>query len=128
VSTQENPRSRAVAADELQVVCRYIRAKVILGGALATYCLSHDARLGYFDAKLLGVSAGNTEIVIPVRADDPRRQIMFTRASNYSLHCMGACACSLLAGISDGTRRVLRRVQRVMGHELEIHPLLRKFH
>jgi predicted PurR-regulated permease PerM len=123
VSTKENHAALRSLADELHIMLqRYIRAKVILGGLSLLYCLIALLLLGFPNAIVLGVLAGILEF-IPVAGWMTAAVIIVT--TGVLTHSHWIWMLTLLVvwrilmdyGISP----------RVMGHELEIHPLLAIF-
>jgi predicted PurR-regulated permease PerM len=123
VSTKENHAALRSLADELHVMLqRYIRAKVILGGLSLLYCLIAMLLLGFPNAIALGVLAGILEF-IPVAGWMTAAVIIVTAGILTHSHWIWMLA--LLA-----VWRILMDygiAPRVMGHELEIHPLLAIF-
>jgi len=123
VSTKENHAALRSLADELHVMLqRYIRAKVILGGLSLLYCLIAMLLLGFPNAIVLGVLAGILEF-IPVAGWMTAAVIIVTAGILTHSHWIWMLA--LLA-----VWRILMDygiAPRVMGHELEIHPLLAIF-
>jgi predicted PurR-regulated permease PerM len=123
VSTKENHAAVRSLADDLHVMLqRYIRAKVILGGLSLTYCSVAMLLLGFPNAIVLGVLAGILEFV-PV-AGWVTAAVMIGTAGALS-HSHWIWMLALLA-----VWRILMDyaiAPRVMGHELEIHPLLAIF-
>jgi len=123
VSTNENHAAVRSLADELHVMLqRYIRAKVILGGLTLTYCSVAMLVLGFPNAIVLGVLAGILEF-IPVAGWMTAAAIIVTAGVLSHSHWIWMLA--LLA-----VWRILMDygiAPRVMGHELEIHPLLAIF-
>src|SRR5882724_2138385 len=123
VSTKENHPALQSLADELHVMLqRYIRAKVILGGLSLTYCSVAMLVLGFPNPIVLGVLAGILEF-IPVAGWMTAAAIMVT--AGVLTHAHWIWMLTLLA-----VWRILMDygiAPRVMGHELEIHPLLAIF-
>jgi predicted PurR-regulated permease PerM len=123
VSTNENRAAARSLADELNVMLqRYIRAKVILGGLSLLYCSIAMLLLGFPNAIVLGVLAGILEF-IPVAGWMSAAAIIVTAGALSHSHWIWMLA--LLA-----VWRILMDygiAPRVMGHELEIHPLLAIF-
>ena len=123
VSTKENQAAVRSLADELHVMLqRYIRAKVILGGLSLLYCSIAMLLLGFPNAIVLGVLAGILEF-IPVAGWMTAAVIIVTAGALSHSHWIWILA--LLA-----VWRILMDygiAPRVMGHELEIHPLLAIF-
>jgi len=101
---------------------RYIRAKVILGGLSLLYCLVAMFVLGFPNAIVLGVLAGILEFIPVVGWMTAAATIVTAGVLTHS-HWIWMLA--LL-----GVWRILMDyaiAPRVMGHELEIHPLLAIF-
>ncbi len=101
---------------------RYIRAKVILGGLSVLYCSIAMLVLGFPNAIALGILAGILEF-IPVAGWMTAAAIIVTAGVLTHSHWIWMLA--LLA-----VWRILMDygiAPRVMGHELEIHPLLAIF-
>ncbi len=123
VSAKENHAAVRSLADELHVMLqRYIRAKVILGGLSLLYCLISMLLLGFPNAIVLGVLAGILEF-IPVAGWMTAAVIIIT--AGVLTHSHWIWMLVLLA-----VWRILMDygiAPRVMGHELEIHPLLAIF-
>ena len=123
VSTKENLAAAQSLAEELHVMMqRYIRAKVILGGLSLLYCSIAMLLLGFPNAIVLGVLAGILEF-IPVVGWMTAAVIIVTAGALSHAHWIWMLA--LL-----GLWRILMDyaiAPRVMGHELEIHPLLAIF-
>jgi len=123
VSAKENHAAVRSLADELHLVLqRYIRAKVILGGLSLLYCSIAMLLLGFPSAIVLGVLAGILEF-IPVAGWMTAAVIIVTAGALSHSHWIWMLA--LLA-----VWRILMDygiAPRVMGHELEIHPLLAIF-
>jgi predicted PurR-regulated permease PerM len=123
VSAKENHAAMRSLADELHVMLQhYIRAKVILGGLSLTYCSVAMLVLGFPNAIVLGVLAGILEF-IPVAGWMTAAAIIVTAGVLTHSHWIWMLA--LLA-----VWRILMDygiAPRVMGHELEIHPLLAIF-
>jgi predicted PurR-regulated permease PerM len=104
------------------VLQRYIRAKVILVGLSLLYCLIAMLLLGIPNAILLGVLAGILEF-IPAAGWMTAAAIIVTGGVLTHSHWIWMLA--LLA-----VWRILMAygiAPRVIGHELEIHPLLEIF-
>ena len=110
-------------ADELHVMLqRYIRAKVILGGLSLFYCLIGMLLLGFPNAIVLGVLAGILEF-IPVVGWMTAAVVIVTAGVLSHSHWIWMLALLVVW-------RILMDyaiAPRVMGHELEIHPLLAIF-
>jgi predicted PurR-regulated permease PerM len=123
VSTKENYGAARSLADELHLMLqRYIRAKVILGGLSLSYCSIAMLLLGFPNAIALGVLAGILEF-IPVAGWMTAAVIIVMAGALSHSHWIWMLALLVVwrilmdYGISP----------RVMGHELEIHPLLAIF-
>jgi predicted PurR-regulated permease PerM len=123
VSGKENHAAVRSLADELHVMMqRYIRAKVILGGLSLLYCSIAMLLLGFSNAIVLGVLAGILEF-IPVAGWMTAAVIIVTAGALSHAHWIWMLALLVVwrmlmdYGIAP----------RVMGHELEIHPLLAIF-
>ena len=123
VSAKENHAALRSLADELHVMLqRYIRAKVILGGLSLVYCLIAMLLLGFPNAIVLGVLAGILEF-IPVVGWMTAAVIIVTAGALSHSHWIWMLALLVVW-------RILMDygiAPRVMGHELEIHPLLAIF-
>ncbi len=123
VSAKESHVAMRALADELHVMLRrYIRAKVILGGLSLLYCSIAMLLLGFPNAIVLGVLAGILEF-IPVAGWMTAAVIIVTAGALSHSHWIWMLV--LLA-----VWRLLMDygiAPRVMGHELEIHPLLAIF-
>ena len=123
ISTERNYQTiRALAAELDFTLQRYIRAKVILGGLSLAYCSVAMFVLGFPNAVGLGVMAGVLEFI-------PIAGWMIAAATITSFgvltHSHWIWMLALL-----GLWRVLMDywiAPRVMGRELEIHPLLAIF-
>lgn len=123
VSTEDNVENVRSLANELNVMLQhYIRAKVILGGLSFVFCSASMLLLGFPRALALGILAGVLEFI-------PMAGWMLSAAT---IICAGVLTHShwiWMAGLL-GAWRVLMDYgisPRVMGHELEIHPLLAIF-
>jgi predicted PurR-regulated permease PerM len=123
VSSKENHAAVRSLADELHIMLqRYIRAKVILGGLSLTYCSVAMLLLGFPNAIVLGVLAGILEF-IPVAGWMTAAVIIVTAGALSHAHWIWMLALLVVW-------RILMDyaiAPRVMGHELEIHPLLAIF-
>jgi predicted PurR-regulated permease PerM len=123
VCTKENHAAMRSLADELHVMLqRYIRAKVILGGLSLLYCSIAMLLLGFPNALVLGVLAGILEFV-PVAGWMTAAVIIVTAGALSHAHWIWMLALLVVW-------RILMDygiAPRVMGHELEIHPLLAIF-
>ena len=123
VSTIESHAAVQSLADELHIMMQhYIRAKVILGGLSLTYCSVAMLVLSFPNAMVLGVLAGILEF-IPVAGWMTAAAIIVT--AGVLTHSHWIWMLTLLFAW-----RILMDyaiAPRVMGHELEIHPLLAIF-
>ena len=123
VSTKQNRGTLRSLADELHVALQhYIRAKVILGGLSLIYCSTAMLVLGFPNALALGLLAGILEF-IPVAGWMAAAATIVGAGAVAHAHWIWMLA---LLGIW----RVLMDywiAPRVMGRELEIHPLLAIF-
>jgi predicted PurR-regulated permease PerM len=123
VSTKENHAAVRSLADDLHLMLqRYIRAKVILGGLSLLYCSLAMLLLGFPNAIVLGVLAGILEF-IPVAGWMTAAVIIVTAGALSHSHWIWMLVLLVVW-------RILMDygiAPRVMGHELEIHPLLAIF-
>jgi predicted PurR-regulated permease PerM len=123
VATKENHGALKSLAGELHLMLqRYIRAKVILGGLSLLYCSIAMLLLGFPNAIALGILAGILEF-IPVAGWMTAAATIVTVGVLTHSHWIWMLA--LLA-----VWRILMDygiAPRVMGHELEMHPLLAIF-
>jgi predicted PurR-regulated permease PerM len=123
VSTKENLAAvRSLANDLHLMLQRYIRAKVILGALSLLYSLIAMLVLGFPNAMVLSVLAGILEF-LPVAGWMTAAAVIVTAGALSHSHWIWMLA--LLA-----IWRILMDyaiAPRVMGHELEIHPLLAIF-
>jgi len=123
VATKENHGALESLAGELHLMLqRYIRAKVILGGLSLLYCSIAMLLLGFPNAIALGILAGILEF-IPVAGWMTAAATIVT--AGVLTHSHWIWMLTLLA-----VWRILMDygiAPRVMGHELEIHPLLAIF-
>src|SRR5277367_453965 len=123
VSTKENHAAVRSLADELHMMLqRYIRAKVILGGLSLLYCSIAMLLLGFPNAIALGVLAGILEF-IPVAGWMSAAVIIVTAGALSHAHWIWMLALLALWRMSMD----YGIAPRVMGHQLEIHPLLAIF-
>ena len=123
VATKENHAALESLAGELHVMLqRYIRAKVILGGLSLLYCSIAMLVLGFPNAITLGVLAGILEF-IPVAGWMTAAATIVT--AGVLTHSHWIWMLTLLAVWRILTDYAI--APRVMGHELEIHPLLAIF-
>jgi Predicted permease len=123
VSAKESHATLRALAGELHVMMqRYIRAKVILGGLSLLYCSIAMLLLGFPNAIVLGVLAGILEF-IPVAGWMTAAVVIVTAGVLSHAHWIWMLALLVIW-------RILMDygiAPRVMGHELEIHPLLAIF-
>jgi predicted PurR-regulated permease PerM len=123
VAAKENHGDLESLAGELHVMLqRYIRAKVTLGGLSLLYCSIAMLLLGFPNAIALGILAGILEF-IPVAGWITAAATIVT--AGILTHSHWIWMLTLLA-----VWRILMDygiAPRVMGHELEIHPLLAIF-
>jgi predicted PurR-regulated permease PerM len=123
VATKENHAAIESPADELHVMLqRYIRAKVILGGLSLLYCSIAMLILGFPNAIALGILAGILEF-IPVAGWMTAAATIVTAGVLTHSHWIWMLALLGVWRISMD----YAIASRVMGHELEIHPLLAIF-
>ena len=113
---------RALAADLNNMLRHYIRAKVILAVLSLAYCSIAMLFLGYRHALALGLMAGLLEF-IPVAGWITALTIIATVGLIVHAHWIWMVA---LLGLWRVTMDYWI-APRVMGHELEIHPLLAIF-
>ena len=110
-------------ADELNVMLRhYIRAKVILGGLSFGYASIAMLILGFPHALTLGVLAGILEFI-------PIAGWMITATTIITFGILAHCQWIWMAVLLGVWRMLIDYwiAPRVLGHELEIHPLLAIF-
>lgn len=123
VSNERNYQAVQSLAAELDFTLqRYIRAKVILGGLSLGYCSVAMLILGFPNALALGVMAGVLEFI-------PVAGWMISAATIVSFGILTHSHWIWMLGLL-GLWRVLMDyciAPRVMGHELEMHPLLAIF-
>lgn len=123
VATEKNSAALQSLAQDLHVALQhYIRAKVILGGLSLLYCSTAMLVLGFPNALALGLLAGVLEF-IPVAGWMAAAATIVSAGAIAHAHWIWMLA---LLGIW----RVLMDywiAPRVMGRELEIHPLLALF-
>jgi len=123
LSTKETyGEARALAADLNNMLRHYIRAKVILAVLSLAYCSIAMLFLGYRHALALGLMAGLLEF-IPVAGWITALTIIATVGLIMHAHWIWMAA---LLGLWRVTMDYWI-APRVMGHELEIHPLLAIF-
>jgi predicted PurR-regulated permease PerM len=123
VSPNEDPAELRSLADDLHLMLqRYIRAKVTLGVLSLLYCTIAMLLLGYPNAIVLGVLAGILEF-IPVAGWMTAAAIIVTAGAMSHAHWIWMLGLLMVwRGVMD-----YGISPRVMGHELEIHPLLAIF-
>jgi predicted PurR-regulated permease PerM len=110
VAKPEHRAEMQALADELHVMMqRYIRAKVILGGLSVVYCSIAMLVLSFANAIALGILAGILEFV--------PAGILTHAHWIWMLALLAVWRIAMDYGIAP----------RVMGHELEIHPLFAIF-
>jgi predicted PurR-regulated permease PerM len=123
VATRENHGALESLASELHLMLqRYIRAKVILGGLSLLFCSIAMLLLGFPNAIALGILAGILEFIPVAGWMTAAATIVTVGALTHShwiwmLALLAIWRISMDYGISP----------RVMGHELEMHPLLAIF-
>jgi predicted PurR-regulated permease PerM len=123
VATEQNYAEIQSLANELHIMLqRYIRAKVILVGLSFLYCSIAMLVLGFPKAIALGIVAGILEFIPVVGWMTAAATIVTAGVLSHShwiwmLALLGIWRISMDYGIAP----------RVMGHELEIHPLLAIF-
>jgi len=120
ISTKETYDSMRALAAELHVMLQhYIRAKVILGLLSLTFCTATMLMLGYSNGLTLGVLAGILEFI-------PVAGWMIATVTIVAAGVLGHSHWIWML-LLLGFWRILMDYwisPRVMGHELEIHPLL----
>src|SRR5262249_29179419 len=123
VATKENRGALESLASELHLMLqRYIRAKVILGGLSLLYCSIAMLLLGFPNAITLGILAGILEFIPVIGWMTAAATIVTVGILTHShwiwmLALLAVWRLLMDYGIAP----------RVMGHELEIHPLLAIF-
>jgi predicted PurR-regulated permease PerM len=123
VATKENHGALESLAGELHLMLqRYIRAKVILGGLSLLYCSIAMLLLGFPNAIALGILAGILEFIPVVGWMTAAATIITAGVLTHShwiwmLALLGVWRILMDYGIAP----------RIMGYELEIHPLLAIF-
>jgi predicted PurR-regulated permease PerM len=123
VSTKDNVENLRSFASELNVMFQhYIKAKVILAGLSLLYCSITTWILGFPHALALGVMAGVLEFV-PVAGWMTSATIIVTIGALTHSHWIWMAA---LLGLWRMSMDYFIS-PRVVGHELEIHPLLAIF-
>jgi predicted PurR-regulated permease PerM len=123
ISPNEDSAELRSLADDLHFMLqRYIRAKVTLGVLSLLYCTIAMLLLGYPNAIVLGVLAGILEF-IPVAGWMTSAAIIVTAGAMSHAHWIWMLGLLMVwRGVMD-----YGISPRVMGHELEIHPLLAIF-
>ena len=123
VSTKQNRGTLRALADELHMTLQhYIRAKVILGGLSLIYCSTAMLVLGFPNALALGLLAGILEF-IPVAGWMTAAATIVTAGVLTHSHWIWMLGLLAIWRISMD----YAIAPRVMGHELEMHPLLAIF-
>jgi predicted PurR-regulated permease PerM len=123
VSTKDNYAMVRSLADELNVMLRhYIRAKVILGGLSLGHASIAMLILGFPHALTLGVLAGILEFI-------PIAGWIITATTIITFGILSHCQWIWMAVLLGVWRMLIDYwiAPRVLGHELEIHPLLAIF-
>ena len=123
VCPKQNYEAMRALAGELHVMLQhYIRAKVILGGLSLTYCSVGMLVLGFPNAVTLGVLAGILEFI-------PVAGWMIAAATIISVGALAHAHWIWMLALLCLWRILMDYsiAPRVMGHELEIHPLLAIF-
>jgi predicted PurR-regulated permease PerM len=123
VSTKGNYAEVRSLADELNVMLRhYIRAKVILGGLSFGYSSVAMLILGFPHPLTLGVVAGILEFI-------PIAGWMIAATTIITFGILSHCQWIWMAVLLGIWRMLIDYwiAPRVLGHELEIHPLLAIF-
>jgi predicted PurR-regulated permease PerM len=123
LSTERNRALARTLAQELHLMLqRYIRAKVTLGGLSLAYCLGTMLLLGFPNAFLLSVLAGMLEFI-------PVAGWMIAAATLVTAGALAHAHWIWMLGLLCLWRILMDYAisPRVMGHELEIHPLLAIF-
>jgi predicted PurR-regulated permease PerM len=121
--TSDNFEAVQSVARELNVMLQhYIRAKVILGGLSFMYCSATMLTLGFPRALALGVLAGVLEFI-------PAAGWMLSATTIISVGVLTHSHWIWMAALLGVWRMLMDYAiaPRVMGHELEIHPLLAIF-
>ena len=123
VSTNETyEAARALAADLNDMLRHYIRAKVILALLSFVYCSVAMLVLGYPHALALGLMAGVLEFIPAVGWITAATAIVTIGLMTHSHWIWMAALLGIWRVVMD-----YGVAPRVMGHELEIHPLLAIF-
>jgi predicted PurR-regulated permease PerM len=123
ISTRETYASaKALAADLNEMLRRYIRAKVILAFLSLLYCSFAMLFLGFPHAFALGLMAGVLEFIPVAGWITSAITIITIGLLTHSHWIWMAALLGLWRMVMD-----YAIAPRVMGHELEIHPLLAIF-
>lgn len=123
VSTKDNSGEVRSLAGELHVMMQsYIKAKVILGGLSLIYCSTAMLVLGFPNAIALGVTAGILEFI-------PMAGWMIAGATIVSAGALAHSHWIWMLALLCVWRILMDYLisPRVMGRELEVHPLLTIF-
>lgn len=123
VSTKENFEALRDLADDLNVMFRhYIRAKVILAGLSFIYCSVTMLALGFPHAFALAILAGILEFI-------PVAGWMISATTILSFGALTHAHWIWMAALLGLWRLLMDYFisPRVVGHELELHPLLAIF-
>ena len=123
VSTRDNVQAVQSVADDLHVMLQhYIRAKVILGGLSFTYYSAAMLVLGFPHAIALGLLGGILEFI-------PVVGWIVSATTMISVGVLAHSHWIWMAALLGVWRMLVDYwiAPRVMGHELEIHPLLAIF-
>ena len=123
ISTPNNFEAvESLAADLNMMLQHYIRAKVILGGLSFIYCSATMLVLGFPNALALGILAGLLEFIPIVGWMLSAATIVSVGVFTHSHWIWTAALLGLWRLLMDYAIS-----PRVMGHQLEIHPLLAIF-
>jgi predicted PurR-regulated permease PerM len=123
ISTKDNYLALETLVAELNAMLRhYIRAKVILGGLSFAYASTGLLILGFPHALALGVLAGALEFI-------PIAGWMISAATIISVGVLTHSHWIWMAALLGVWRMLIDYwlAPRVLGHELELHPLLTIF-
>ena len=123
VSTKKNHTAvRSLASQLLKMLQHYIRAKVTLGGLSLVYCLVTMLILGFSHAVVLAVLAGMLEFI-------PVAGWMIAAVTIVSTGALAHAHWIWMLALLCVWRVVMDYciAPRVMGRELEMHPLLAIF-
>ncbi|HZC34687.1 MAG TPA: AI-2E family transporter [Chthoniobacterales bacterium] len=123
VATKDNlPVFESLAAELNMMLRHYIRAKIILGGLSFTYASAALLILGFPHAFALGVLAGALEFI-------PVAGWMISAATITTFGVLTHSHWIWMAALLGLWRMLIDYwiAPRVLGHELEIHPLLAIF-